>query len=119
MQSVVVSLVDDLDGSEADETLEFELDGISYEIDLSEDNAAELRDVMAQFVGHARRTGGRKRRTASGIATRVAATTPAAQPKTDRAQNAVVREWARKNGFEISDRGRLPSEVIDAYHAKN
>ncbi|MDQ0380401.1 putative Ntn-hydrolase superfamily protein [Amycolatopsis thermophila] len=109
--------MDDLDGSEADETVEFAIDGVTYEIDLSEDNAADLRDALAQFVGHARRVGGRKRRT-SGAAVAVPAkvTSP---PKSDREQNAAIRQWARKKGFDISDRGRIPSEVIEAYHAKN
>ncbi len=60
-QKVLVSLVDDLDGSEAEETVEFGLDGVSYQIDLSSDNAEELRDALAQYVEHARRAGGRKR----------------------------------------------------------
>jgi len=118
-RSVVVSLVDDLDGSDADETVEFALDGVSYEIDLSADNAAELRDLLAPFVGHARRVGGRKRRTTNGRAARSAAATPATPSKSDRQQNAAVRAWARENGYEISDRGRIPSEVIEAYQAKN
>ncbi|GAB3562614.1 Lsr2 family protein [Amycolatopsis endophytica] len=111
--------MDDLDGSEADETVEFALDGVSYEIDLSDDNAAELRDTLAQFVGHARRTGGRKRRATNGNTARTAAAAPASPSKSDREQNAAVRAWARDNGFDISDRGRIPSEVIEAYQAKN
>ena len=61
-QKVVVSLVDDLDSSEADETVEFGLDGATYEIDLSDANAAALRDRLADYVAHARRSGGRRRR---------------------------------------------------------
>ncbi|MEU3269873.1 Lsr2 family protein [Saccharomonospora sp. NPDC006951] len=114
-QQVLVSLVDDLDGSEADETIEFGLDGVSYEIDLSADNAEELRDALAQYVEHARRSGGRKRasgkRTNGQVVTRSSAA--------DREQNQAIRAWARKNGFEISERGRIPSEVTDAYHKGN
>ncbi len=111
-QKVLVSLVDDLDGSEADETLEFGLDGISYQIDLSADNAGELRDTLAQYVEHARRSGGRKR-----AATRVSGVV---RPATvDREQNQAIRAWARKNGFNVSDRGRIPTEVVEAYHKKN
>jgi hypothetical protein len=112
-QQVLVSLVDDLDGSEAEETVEFGLDGVSYQIDLSGENAGELRDVLAQYVEHGRRIGGRKRSpgrppSANGRTTTV-----------DREQNQAIRSWARKNGFEISDRGRIPAEVIDSYHGKN
>ena len=117
-QKVVVSLVDDLDSSEADETVEFGLDGATYEIDLSDANAAALRDRLADFVAHARRSGGRRRssspaasssgsRRASGSGGRAAV---------DREQNQAIREWARKQGMTVSERGRIPSEVSEAYH---
>ncbi|KID29498.1 histone-like nucleoid-structuring protein Lsr2 [Prauserella rugosa] len=113
-QKVLVSLVDDLDGSEAEETVEFGLDGVTYEIDLSAENAEELRDALAQYVEHARRAGGRKR------TTRASAAKPAGRTAAvDREQNQAIRAWARKNGFDVSDRGRIPSEVVDAYHRKN
>lgn len=112
-QKVLVSLVDDLDGSEADETVEFGLDGISYQIDLSTDNAGELRDALAQYIEHARRSGGRKR-----SAARVAAG-PSRPATVDREQNQAIRAWARKSGFNVSDRGRIPTEVVEAYHKKN
>jgi hypothetical protein len=113
-QKVTVSLVDDLDGSEAGETVEFGLDGAFYEIDLSEDNAERLRDALSEFVDHARRSGGRKR------AGRIAAAVGRA-PRTasaDREQNQAMREWARKQGMNISDRGRIPKEVAEAYNAQ-
>lgn len=113
-QKVTVSLVDDLDGSEAEETVEFGLDGAFYEIDLSEDNAERLRDALADYVEHARRSGGRKRPggrvAAAGRAPRTASA--------DREQNQAIREWARKQGMNVSDRGRIPREVSDAYHAQ-
>ncbi|KAA9152420.1 Lsr2 family protein [Amycolatopsis acidicola] len=112
-QKVLVSLVDDLDGSEADETVEFGLDGINYQIDLSSDNAEELRDALAQYVEHARRAGGRKR------AGRPSAKPAASSASVDREQNQAIRAWARKNGYQVSDRGRIPSEVVEAYHKKN
>jgi hypothetical protein len=113
-QKVLVSLVDDLDGTEADETIEFGLDGVSYQIDLSNDNIEELRDALAQYIEHARRAGGRKRTTVRPTAK------VAARPATvDREQNQAIRAWARKNGFQVSDRGRIPSEVVEAYHKKN
>lgn len=111
-QKVLVSLVDDLDGSEADETVEFGLDGISYQIDLSASNAEELRDSLAQYIEHARRSGGRKRAAARpGGVSRPAAV--------DREQNQAIRAWARKNGYAVSDRGRIPTEVVEAYHKQN
>lgn len=114
-QKVLVSLVDDIDGSEADETVEFGLDGISYQIDLSSENAEELRDALAQYVEHARRAGGRKRAVG-----RPSAKAAVARPASvDREQNQAIRAWARKNGFQVSDRGRIPSEVVEAYHKKN
>ncbi|EIF00785.1 histone-like nucleoid-structuring protein Lsr2 [Saccharomonospora glauca] len=113
-QKVLVSLVDDLDGSEADETVEFGLDGINYEIDLSAENAEELRDALAQYVEHARRAGGRKR-----SSSRSSVKAPARSAAVDREQNQAIRAWARKNGFEVSDRGRIPSEVVEAYHRRN
>ncbi|MBK1785202.1 histone-like nucleoid-structuring protein Lsr2 [Prauserella cavernicola] len=113
-QKVLVSLVDDLDGSEAEETVEFGLDGVSYEIDLSGENAEELRDALAQYVEHARRAGGRKRAGRPAVAK-----VPGRSAAVDREQNQAIRAWARKNGYDVSDRGRIPSEVVDAYHKKN
>jgi hypothetical protein len=113
-QKVTVSLVDDLDGSEAGETVEFGLDGAFYEIDLSEDNAERLRDALAEYVGHARRSGGRKRTGGRvAVAGRVPRTASA-----DREQNQAMREWARKQGMNISDRGRIPKEVAEAYNVQ-
>ncbi|RLK59824.1 MULTISPECIES: histone-like nucleoid-structuring protein Lsr2 [Actinokineospora] len=109
VQKVTVSLVDDLDGSTGEETVEFGLDGAAYQIDLSSDNAEKLRDILADFVEHARRSGGRKR--VPGKVT--------GRPRTataDREQNQAIREWARKQGMKVSDRGRIPTEVLDAYN---
>ncbi len=106
-QKVQVMLVDDLDGGEAAETLGFSLDGVNYEIDLSTRNAAKLRDAMASWVGHARRVSGRS---ASAGGRRRAARGPRSGPDT-----ATVREWARQNGFKVSDRGRISADVMAAY----
>jgi hypothetical protein len=114
-QKVTVTLVDDVDGSQAEETVEFGLDGASYQIDLSGDNATKLRDALAEYVEHARRSGGRKRAPGrSPVAGR--APRPASA---DREQNQAIREWARKQGHKVSDRGRIPAEVLEAYHKKN
>ena len=115
-QKVLVSLVDDLDGSEAEETVEFGLDGVSYQIDLSSENAEELRDALAQYVEHARRAGGRKRASVRPVAGGKGSARPAA---VDREQNQAIRDWARKRGMKVSDRGRIPADVLEAYHQEN
>ncbi len=107
-----IRLVDDLDGEVADETVEFGVDGKNYEIDLSTANAKKLRDALAEFVAAARRAGGRRR---GGGAPAAAAR----RPSIDREQNQAIREWARKRGMKVSDRGRIPAEVLEAYHKEN
>lgn len=116
-QQVTVNLIDDLDGSDADETVDFGLDGVQYQIDLSEENAERLREFVGEFVEVARRSGGRKRANrggGSGGSGSSGSRTAAA----DREQNQAIREWARKNGYSVSERGRIPSEVLDAYHGR-
>ncbi len=113
-QKTVVTLIDDLDEGEADQTVEFGLDGVAYEIDLSEKNASGLRDALADYVAHARRTAGRRASTR-----RSNGRTPTAQPSVtgaDREQNKAIREWARKQGYQVSERGRIPSNITEAYH---
>ncbi|WP_028937877.1 histone-like nucleoid-structuring protein Lsr2 [Pseudonocardia spinosispora] len=112
-QKVTVSLIDDLDGDKAEETVEFGLDGKNYEIDLSSSNASKLRDALADFVAAARRPGGRRR---SGGAAVAAA---ARRPAVDREQNQAIRDWARKRGMKVSDRGRIPADVLESYHQEN
>jgi len=107
-QKVTVSLVDDLSGSQADETVTFGLDGKSYEIDLSSTNAGKLRDALANYVGAARKAG--RTSHSNGVAV------PVRAASVDREQNQAIREWARKRGMKVSDRGRIPSEVTEAYH---
>ena len=107
-QKVQVILVDDIDGGEAEESVSFSLDGVSYEIDLSEGNAASLREALAPWVGHARRVGGR--------VTRRGGSSGGSRSRSDsKADLGDVRSWARENGFQVSDRGRVSSEVIAAY----
>ncbi len=112
VQKVITKFVDDLDGSDASGTVEFGLDGRHYEIDLSEENAAKLRDVFAPYVGAGSKVarggvvvGGRAARGRGGATA-------------DREQNKAIREWAKKAGKEISDRGRIPQEIVDEFHAK-
>ena len=109
-----VRLIDDLDGEAADETVEFGLDGKAFEIDLSKGNAGRLRDALAEFVAAARKAGGGRRRSAA-----PAAATPPRRPSIDREQNQAIRDWARKRGMKVSDRGRIPAEVLEAYHQEN
>jgi hypothetical protein len=107
-KKVTVTLIDDFDGGgAADETVEFGLDGVTYEIDLSTKNAAKLRGDLKKWVEAGRRVGGR-RRGRSGSGRRAAI---------DREQSAAIREWARRNGHNISTRGRIPADIIDAFHA--
>jgi hypothetical protein len=105
-QKTVVELVDDLDGGKADETVAFSLDGVEFTIDLSSDNAARLRDSLAEYVGHARRTGGRKGKTTSPARRSAAA---------EKADNQAIREWARQNGETIAERGRIPAALVTKF----
>ena len=108
-QKTIIQLIDDLDGSTdgSIETVTFGLDGVTYEIDLNEDNAGKLRDQLAEFVEAAKRTGGRARR---GTGT----TRPAGSAR-NREQTQAIRMWAKQNDWEIADRGRIPAEIIEAY----
>lgn len=108
-QKVQLLLVDDIDGGEASETVAFSLDGVSYEIDLTEDNASELRDTLAQWIGHARRVGGRVRRGGSRAR--------AGRVSGDQVHDTgSIRAWARDAGYEVSDRGRISATIIAAYN---
>lgn len=107
-QHTTVTLVDDLDGGEADEQVQFSVDGRSYEIDLSSKNAEKLRNSLAPYVSAARRGGGR---TGSGSASSNGSSA------SERAVNRAVREWAVAQGMKISERGRIPSSVLEAYHS--
>jgi len=100
-QRIVYRLEDDLDHSEAAETIVFGLDSVSYEIDLSEGNAAKLRDLLAPYVAAGRRMGG-KRKAAGRRRPGVSSATE-------------VRVWAAENGYTVSARGRVPAEVREAY----
>ena len=113
-RKVQVILSDDLDDSiSADETVTFALDGTTHEIDLSEKNASEMRDVLGKYVSAARKVSSRGTR-ASG-AGRSRAT--GGGGRMDREQAGAIREWARKNGHEVSDRGRIPASVVEAFEA--
>lgn len=110
-QKTIIQYIDDLDGTSSDsiETVEFGLDGVTYEIDLSDTNAGELRDHLATYVGLARRTGGRVKRGLASPGSRSGGSGHS------REQTHAIREWAKKNGHDVSDRGRIPAAVIEAF----
>ncbi|OYO22758.1 hypothetical protein CGZ93_06820 [Enemella dayhoffiae] len=98
-QRVQVVLEDDIDGSQADETIRFSVDGVDYEIDLSEKNAAKFRNAIGPWLGNARRVAGRKR----------------GQSRPQRGSATDIRAWASEQGMTVNARGRVPSEVREAY----
>ncbi|MEO6733773.1 MAG: Lsr2 family protein [Ferruginibacter sp.] len=107
---VVVELLDDTDGSQADETVSFGLDGVHYEIDLSATNAEDLRHTLATFVANARRAGKR-----SAV---VGAVSGPGRSEAERERLGVIRAWAREQeDITVSERGRLPKSVIEAYES--
>ncbi len=103
-QRVQIILEDDYDGSTADETVSFGLDGVEYEIDLSSVNAEQLRESFAVWTAHARKTGGRRRRAAA----------PTARPA-ESSSPSDIRAWAQDQGLEVSSRGRVSAEIREAY----
>lgn len=105
-QRVEVVLVDDLDGSPADETVQFTLDGVSYEIDLNAENAAALRDAIAVYVGHGRRVGGRR---SSGRSS--------SRRSSGSSETAQIRAWAKERGLPVNERGRIPADIAAQYEA--
>jgi hypothetical protein len=111
-QRVNVVLVDDLDGTDAEETVTFSLDGVDYELDLNAENAAALRNALAVYVASARRQGGRRR---SGQRS------TGARSGSNNGRNGTsaseIRAWARENGYDVPARGRVSGEVREAYAA--
>ncbi len=123
-QQVNVKFVDDLDGSDAAGTVSFGLDGRAYEIDLSDDNAARPRESVASFVAAAGTSGGsaagNRRGQRTTPKTTAPKTTASSGPRSQllgREQTAAIRAWARQNGHQVSDRGRVAKTVVDAFQA--
>lgn len=108
-QKVNIVLVDDIDETEADETVSFALDGKEYAIDLNTENATKLREALSAYVANARPVSGRSGRR-SGTSSRSAAASSGPSP-------ADIRAWARDNGYDVPERGRVSAEVRDAYAA--
>jgi hypothetical protein len=108
-RQVITTLIDDLDGKKADRTVEFSLDGTTYTIDLSDANAGKLRKALDPFINAGTRVGRSSGRTRQ----------PSGSGRTagSRDENKAIREWAVRNGHQISERGRIPQSVSDAYRA--
>jgi nucleoid-associated protein Lsr2 len=106
-RETITRLVDDLDGSKAEETVKFALDGRSYEIDLSAKNAAKLRAALDVYVEY-----GTRLSRASATASRGARATAS----TGRNENQAIRIWAEEQGYEVASRGRISQEIVDLYH---
>lgn len=101
---IVQTLVDDMDGTEAEETINFSFEGLEYRIDLSEKNADKFRKAIAPFLKAAQRVGGRAKRGKASV-TRL----PSGA--------AMIRAWAIEHGYEMPGRGRIPKDVRAAYEA--
>lgn len=106
-KKTVILLEDDLDGSEANETLNFAIDGVGYEIDLNERNAAELRLVLDRYVSVARRSSATSRGRGR----------PRATTQTSSPTSGEVREWAKAQGLSVNERGRVQAAVMADYVA--
>ena len=106
-KKTIVLLEDDIDGSEADETLSFALDGSEYEIDLNEGHANELREALARFTNAGRKVAGGRGRSA-------ARTRSSSQGGPDA---KAVRLWAAENGIQVNTRGRIQADVVEKYEA--
>jgi hypothetical protein len=105
-QRIQTLLIDDLDGGEAAGTVRFGLDGTEYEIDLSAAHSDELRKALEQYLAHARRTGGTARSAARSRRGSAAV------------DSSKVRDWAKGQGIEVKDRGRVPADVVEQYNGR-
>jgi hypothetical protein len=103
-QQIQTLFIDDIDGGAADGTVRFGLDGTNYEIDLSDEHTDELRKALGKYIEHSRKVAGTARRSARGLRS--------GAPAIDTAK---VREWAKGNGYDIKDRGRVPADLVAKY----
>jgi hypothetical protein len=109
-QKVQVLFTDDLDGSEAEGTVRFGLDGADYEIDLSTTNAAKLRESLGQYIKAGRKVSSAAKRTTRATSNRA---------KSDGPSPSEIREWAASQGIEVSNRGRIPNDLLVKFQAAN
>ena len=105
---MITELLDDIDGTPADETVTFGLDGTDFEIDLTAHRAGILRDILGDYVQH-----GRKLSKASVATARPASN--GSNAKSNKEHTQAIREWARRAGHQVSERGRIKAEVVDAF----
>jgi len=98
----VVEVVDDFDGSPADQTVRFAFNGASYEIDLNREHFEEFAAAIQPYIKAGRKVGSTRRRGNAG------------NPN-QRLENAKIRAWAQGEGMEVSDRGRIPAPIVEAY----
>jgi len=106
-QKVQTLFVDDLDGSAAEGTVRFGLDGTGYEIDLNTDHAQALRDALAPYISAGRRAGSATRRPVR----------TGRKASANGLNSTEVREWAKAQGIEVKDRGRVPAELVVKFKA--
>jgi len=104
---IVTEVRDDLDGSDATQAVRFALDGVEYEIDLSERNANRFRQSIAEFVGHARKVSGRRDRK------------PDLSVGADMSEAGPMRRWLMEYGYDVSERGRIPAWLQQVYHDRH
>jgi hypothetical protein len=104
-QKIQTLFIDDIDGGEAEGTVRFALDGAEYEIDLSNKHSDELHDSLKNFIAHTRKVGGNSRRGATARAGR----------KPSAIDTVAVRKWAKENGYDIKERGRVPADLVAKY----
>ncbi|MCZ4590493.1 MULTISPECIES: Lsr2 family protein [Rhodococcus] len=118
-RQIVVEHVDDIDGTPIaegkGETIAFSVNGIDYQIDLSAKNAKEFHKKLDHYIDHATKVGGRKNRSAGTLTT--GDEVNRRPVRRDREHVGAVREWAREQGYDIGVRGRIPTEIADAYNA--
>ena len=115
-------LIDDLDGSRLGEgegdTVTFALQGSEYSIDLSSQHIDELKEALAKYVAAAQKISGRRTSASTAASRSNNGSAKSGSAKSDKADLAAVRAWARENGHEVSDRGRVSQKVLDAYNSQ-
>jgi hypothetical protein len=110
-QKITTLFIDDIDGGEAEGTVRFALDGTEYEIDLNAEHSEELRSALGKYVTHARKVGGGAARRGGRTPGRIVRGASSALNTTE------IRSWARENGYDIKDRGRVPADLVAKYQA--
>lgn len=112
---IITTFTDDIDGSDGAETVEFALDGVGYQIDLSDKNSQKLREILGTYIQAGTRVG------RIGTAQhRPRSTQPQVESvRSSREENQAIREWATGNGMQLAERGRIPMHIVEAYHDRN